>query len=440
MKYFTIAIDGPGGAGKSTVADDLARRLKVPHLDTGAMYRAFAYQMFAEGLTVRDVQAVEALTRRVKIDVRFSQGKQITCVNGKDVTGLIRTPEISMAASDCATLGAVRKLMVALQQKIASRQSMILDGRDIGTRVLPEATLKVYLTASSETRARRRYEEMAAKGAQADYETVLQDVIVRDRQDSTRAIDPLRAAQDAVTLDTDGMTREQVAERILSLLEARLAGNRRGAKPRERLSFLYRLAMVLSAFVFRVIFPVRYRGLDNTELDAPYILIGNHNHMLDPFLVGWKIKRYQIRYLGKKELIRNPLARLMYRNLRIIPVERHKTDIAAMRACLQTLAQGHVLGIFPEGTRFKKTLMEELESGVAMIALRGDVPLLPVYISQRPRLFKRIECYYGKPFAVSDIAQKGTNREACEEVLAKITLLYRDMAHMYAPNAKASQP
>jgi CMP/dCMP kinase len=434
LKYFTIAIDGPGGAGKSTVADDLAIRLGVPHLDTGAMYRAFAYQMLAEGLTARDTQAVEALARRVRIDVRFALEKQITRVNGRDVTSLIRTPEISMAASDCATLGAVRALMVALQQKIAGRQSMILDGRDIGTRVLPKATLKVFLTATPETRAHRRYEELTAKGAQVEYETVLQDVVVRDRQDSTRTIDPLRAAQDAVTLFTDELTREQVAERIYALLQERLAVSH------ERFSFLYRFAMMLSSFVFNIILPIRYKGLENTQLDAPYILIGNHNHMLDPFLVGWKIKRYQIRFLGKKELIRNPLARLMYRNLRMIPVQRHQTDMGAIRACLKTVAEGHVLGIFPEGTRYKKTLMEEMESGVAMIALRADVPLLPVYITQKPRLFHPILCYYGKPFTVTDIAKRGVNREACEEVIHKIIALYREMARVHATNVEAGNP
>ncbi len=437
MKYFTIAMDGPGGAGKSTVADDLAKRLGVPHLDTGAMYRAFAYQMNMEGLTMRDTQAVEALTRRVKIDVRFALGKQITRVNGKDVTALIRTPEISMAASDCATLGAVRALMVALQQKIAGRQSMILDGRDIGTRVLPNATLKIFLTALPETRARRRYEELMAKGALVEYDAVLQDVIVRDRQDSTRTIDPLRAAQDAVTLYTDELTREQVAERIYTLLQERLAAPRSSAAPRERFSFLYRLAMVLSLFVFNIILPIRYKGLENAQLDAPYILIGNHSHMLDPFLAGWKIRRYQIRFLGKKELIRNPLARLLFRKLRMIPVKRHQTDMGALRACLKTIADGHVLGIFPEGTRYKKTLMEEMESGVAMIALRADVPLLPVYISQKPRLFRPIVCYYGKPFTVTDIAKKGINRDACEEVRRKIIALYHDMAYAHASAAKA---
>ncbi|MDD3214359.1 MAG: (d)CMP kinase, partial [Eubacteriales bacterium] len=307
------------------------------------------------------------------------------------------------------------------------RQSIILDGRDIGTRVLPDATLKVFLTASPEVRAKRRFDEMAAKGGDADYQTVLADVIVRDRQDSTRAIDPLAAAEDAVTLDTSALSQAEVEEAILSMLRHKLA-DAPIKKPRERLTVFYRLAMWLSAFLFNILYPVRYHNMENADIDAPYILIGNHNHMLDPLLIGWKLNRYQIRYLGKKELINNPMMKALYRNMLMIPVDRHNMDMGAVRACLKALKEGHVLGIFPEGTRHKKTLMEEMESGVAMIALRGNVPILPAYMAQKTRLFHVSDCYYGKPFSVSEIAKKGVNRETCDEVMQKITGLYREMA------------
>ena len=431
LKRFTIAIDGPGGAGKSTVADELARRLGAPHLDTGAMYRAFGWKMLTEGLSVKEEKAVEALAERTQISVRFSGGAQHTLVNGKDVTALIRTPEISMAASDCGTLAGVRRRMVALQQEIASRQSIIMDGRDIGTRVLPRATLKVFLTAAPEVRARRRCEELNARSVPAEYDTVLREVIARDLQDTTRTIDPLRPAEDAVTLDTGSLTREQVVEQIYELAVRRLHG-----APKENFNFLYRLAMAASWLVFHTVLPVRYHGLENLETDAPYILIANHNHMLDPFLIGWKIRRYQIRYLGKKELIRNPIARLLYRKMHMIPVGRHNTDMAAVRACLKTLQEKHVLGIFPEGTRYKTTMMEELESGVAMIALKGGVPLLPAYMNAKPRPFRPIDCYYGPLFSLADIAGKGINRETCEEALNRITALYRDMARANASAAE----
>ena len=204
----TIAVDGPVGAGKSSVADEVARRLGILHMDTGAMYRAFAYQALKEGVDSRDAQALEALAGREMPEVRFENGAQRTLIAGQDVTDLIRTPEISMAASVISMVPAVRRAMVARQRELAGHQSMLLDGRDIGTRVLPDATLKIFLTASPEVRARRRFEELRAKGDPSTYEEVLRDVIQRDHQDTTRETDPLRPAQDAQILDSSLMTRE----------------------------------------------------------------------------------------------------------------------------------------------------------------------------------------------------------------------------------------
>jgi CMP/dCMP kinase len=221
-RHFTIAIDGPGGAGKSTVADEIAKKLNILHLDTGAMYRAFAYQALLDKIDPADEPELSNLASRIEISVRFADGKQQTLVNGTNVSDRIRTPEISFAASTCSKAGDVRRLMVRMQQDLARKQSMVLDGRDIGTKVLPDATLKVYLTASPEVRARRRFDELTAKGHPADYDKVLSDVVARDHQDSTRAIDPLRPAEDAVVLDTTTMTRTQVVDAVLKLLEGRL--------------------------------------------------------------------------------------------------------------------------------------------------------------------------------------------------------------------------
>ncbi len=222
QRHFTLAIDGPGGAGKSTVADEIAKKLSILHLDTGAMYRAFAYQAIREGIDPADEPRLSELAGRIALTIRFENGVQKTLVNGGDVSALIRTPDISLAASTCSKAGDVRRLMVRMQQEIARSQSMVLDGRDIGTKVLPNATLKVFLTASPQIRAKRRYDELAARGIAADYDKVLSDVIARDHQDSTRAIDPLRPAEDAVVIDTTPLTRSQVVDMVIKLLEARL--------------------------------------------------------------------------------------------------------------------------------------------------------------------------------------------------------------------------
>lgn len=441
----SIAIDGPSGAGKSTVADELASNLQILHLDTGAMYRAFAWQALAEGIDSLDEAALIKLIERVKIEIKFEDGKQCTLVNGTDVTSLIRTPEISMAASNVSRLAQVRHRMVSLQQALSKTCSMVLDGRDIGTRVLPDATLKVFLTASPEVRAKRRFEELKAKGEATTYQEVLDDVRRRDLQDSTREVDPLRPAEDAVIVDNSQLSQSQTVEAILVHLEKTMDSAQRVSEmqelkvklekpreapvqmPKERISFLYKLAIAVASVLFHTLFPVRYFHAEKAQLDAPFILIANHNSMIDPMIVGWKCRRYQLRFFGKKELIQNPILKALFLGLRMIPVDRHNMDMTAIRACLKTLKEGHSLGIFPEGTRYKQGVMQDVESGVAVIALRGNAPLLPVYIAGRPRLFRPVQCYYGDPISVSELAGNGSGRENCEALLAIIRHTYQGL-------------
>ncbi len=223
-----IAIDGPVGAGKSTIAHAVAERLGILHLDTGAMYRAIGWAAIHAGLDLQDEAGVTDLCRQVRLSVRYDEREgQHTLVDGQDVTSFIRTPEVSMAASTVSRYVGVRQEMVAIQRRLAAQTSMLLDGRDIGTRVLPEATVKVFLTASAEARAQRRYLEMLGRGEKADFATVLADLCRRDEQDTHRAVDPLRAAEDAIVLDTTAMTFEQVVERILSIVEEKCVEEKR---------------------------------------------------------------------------------------------------------------------------------------------------------------------------------------------------------------------
>lgn len=219
----TIAIDGPVGAGKSTVSDAVAQRLGILHLDTGAMYRAVGLAALENGVSPKDAPAVCRLLEegKAQVDVRYENGKQITLLNGRDVSGSIRTPEVSMAASDVSVHREVRRRLVQRQQEIARSQSMLLDGRDIGTVVLPNATVKIYLTASPESRARRRMLQMREKGQEADFDEILSQVNERDWQDTHRENDPLRRAADAELVDSSELTFDETVDAILSLVEAR---------------------------------------------------------------------------------------------------------------------------------------------------------------------------------------------------------------------------
>ncbi len=218
----SIAIDGPVGAGKSTVARMVAESLGFSYLDTGAMYRAMGLKMLRLGEDLQDEAVATRIMADTVVDVRFAEGAQRTLLDGEDVTDQLRTPEASNAASAVSKWQAVRSRLVAMQRTIAEGVDMVLDGRDIGTRVLPDATLKVFLTARPEVRARRRYDELVAKGSPVTFEQVFSDMIARDAQDAGRAIDPVRQAEDAVLVDTTAMTQPEVVQHVVELFRNRV--------------------------------------------------------------------------------------------------------------------------------------------------------------------------------------------------------------------------
>lgn len=221
MERTAIAIDGPAGAGKSTVARLLASRLGFLYLDTGAMYRAAGLKALRLGIRPGDAEAVPSMIASTDITIEFRNGSQHVLLDGEDVTGCIRTPEVSVAASDISAIPAVRLRMVELQRSIAADHDVVMDGRDIGTYVLPDARCKIYLSASIEERTNRRLLEMIARGNPApDPEAVRRDIEYRDYNDSHRSLAPLAKADDAIEIDTTGLGIEQVIEAVLVRLAA----------------------------------------------------------------------------------------------------------------------------------------------------------------------------------------------------------------------------
>lgn len=214
---FNLAIDGPAGAGKSTIAKLIAKKLGYVYVDTGAMYRAMALHLIRKQILPSDTDSINAECENADVTIRYEDGEQVIYLNGENVNGLIRTEEVGKMASASSPNPKVREKMVKLQQKLAADTDVVMDGRDIGTCVLPKAQLKVYLTADASVRARRRYQELTEKGEQCDLAVIEKDIIERDHQDMTRAISPLRQAEDAVLVDSSELTIEQVADRIIAL-------------------------------------------------------------------------------------------------------------------------------------------------------------------------------------------------------------------------------
>ncbi len=209
-----VAIDGPAGSGKSTIAKRLANDYRILYLDTGAMYRACALKALRGNVDLEDEEAIGACMRDLDLNIEYQDGAQRTLLGGEDVSEAIREPNVSMAASTVSKHPVVRLRMAEKQREIAGRMSCVLDGRDIGTFVLPAADFKFFLTASAEVRAKRRYDELTAKGHAVDYEALKKEIIKRDEQDSTREIAPLKQADDAVLIDTSNMTIEEVLKEI----------------------------------------------------------------------------------------------------------------------------------------------------------------------------------------------------------------------------------
>ena len=215
QKSFNIAIDGPAGAGKSTIARLAAKRLGFVYVDTGAMYRAIALYFLRKGIRPEDVQTIASLVQGAEITIRYVDGTQQVILNGEDVSGQIRTEEVGNMASATSAIPAVRAHLLELQRNLAASANVIMDGRDIGTCILTDADVKIFLTASTSVRAMRRYRELQEKGMMCNLEEIEQDIIERDARDMNRETAPLKQAEDAMLLDSSDMTLEQVVQAIL---------------------------------------------------------------------------------------------------------------------------------------------------------------------------------------------------------------------------------
>ncbi len=222
---YNIAIDGPAGAGKSTIAKALAKKMKLIYVDTGAMYRAMALYMLREQVNPEDVAALTAKCEEADITIRYEEGVQVVYLNGENVNAYLRTEEVGDMASKTSTQPVIRRKLVELQQKLAAKADCVMDGRDIGTCVLPNAQVKIYMTASSQVRAMRRFLELQKKGQDCNLEQIKQDIEERDYRDMNREHSPLKQAEDAVLLDTSDMNIEQVVEAMVAICEEKRNGD-----------------------------------------------------------------------------------------------------------------------------------------------------------------------------------------------------------------------
>ena len=400
MSNIKIALDGPGGAGKSSVAKAVAKKLGIFYVDTGAMYRTIGLYMQQHGISADDTASVISALDHLSLTVSLVDGRQILCLDGKEVGDEIRTPEISMYASRVSAIPEVRAFLLDTQRRLADEQSVIMDGRDIGTVIFPDAEVKIFLTASPEARAKRRYDELIAKGSDVTYEAVLSEMNERDQNDSSRAIAPLRPANDSVLLDTSSLDFDASVSAVLEIIE-------RKTKPAPKMSRFYRVLHATASWFIRRLYRIRITGRENIPKNGGYVVCANHVSLIDVFTLAASFPR-QLRFLAKSELFKVPILAPLIRTLGAVSVDRGGSDVKAIKRSIELVKDGELFTVFPQGHRYPKVNPAEtpIKNGMGLIAYRSQAAIIPVCIkikNQKYRLFRRTDVIIGKPITIGEL-------------------------------------
>lgn len=442
-----IALDGPSGAGKSTIAKMLAKKMEYVYVDTGALYRSIALYMLRSGVDINNDNAVAEKLPQVDVKLSYENGAQHVLLCSEDVSDKIRTPEVSMGASRVSAIPAVRQFLFDLQKTIAKENNIIMDGRDIGTVVLPNADVKIFLTASAEERANRRFKELSEKGDTSTYEEVLADINRRDYNDTHREVAPLKKADDAIEVDTTNLTLEESANAIYEIISKKLSEqNSNTDKPsrpsrREAVDFSgvkpvtspkkyskikllgYAILRVVVTFCFRIAFNLKIRGKENVPKTGSNVFASCHRSYLDPIFIATKA-RVPNSYMAKDELFHgNRFFTWLIRYMGAFPVVRGSGDGSVITTSIEKLQQGRNLVIFPEGTRSKDGKLGRGKTGVALIAALAQVPVVPVAITFKGDKLKfrsKVIVRYGEAISPDELKISTADTRAMKRVKEKI--------------------
>ncbi len=409
LRGFTIAIDGPSGSGKTTTARLVARRLGFRHIDTGAMYRAVTLVAREQGIDVGDGERLGALARGLAIDVAAAaDGAPVVRIAGRDVTAAVRSPEVTAGVSAVSAHRAVRAAMVRRQRELAAGGGAILEGRDIGSVVLPGADVKVYLDASVRVRAQRRCDELRRAGVHEEVENVERDLARRDSFDASREESPLVRPVGAWRVDTSPLTIDEQVERVVALAREEAARREASLARPVRVDgkrLWWRATTGLVAWVYAILFGMRVRHYFRGEPPENYLFASNHRSTSDPPVVGSRLSR-EVYFVAKDSLFKNPLFGRLIRSYNAFPIRRGVFDREAMQTALDLLNRGRSVLIFPEGGRVLGEDLGPARSGVAYLAINSGVPVVPVYVSGTDRLRdcllrrSRILVVHGRPIRI----------------------------------------
>lgn len=425
-----IALDGPSGAGKSTIAKAIAKRLEYVYVDTGALYRSIALHMIRNDVDVKSEEQVTANLNGLDVKLAYMEGGQRVLLNGEDVSDQIRTPEISMGASDVSAIPSVRTFLFDLQQNIAKENNIIMDGRDIGTVVLPKADVKIFLTATAEERANRRFKELQEKGDSSTYEEVLKDIIQRDYNDTHREIAPLKKADDAIEVDSSELNLEEVTDKITQIITDKTTVKKKSrelmpVQPVKRnkriklwIKIVYRFIRICIWTAVKIYYNVSYVGRENCPKDGSSIVASTHRSYADPVFLAIPT-RVPYSFMAKEELFQgNKLFKGLITFMGAFPIKRGKGDTSIIDKSLEELNKGRNLLIFAEGTRSKDGTVGKIKSGVALVGAVAQVPIVPCAICFKDKLKfrKKVIIAFGKPIIPEDIGVTNTNPRSIKKL------------------------
>jgi CMP/dCMP kinase len=479
VRRIVVALDGPASSGKSSVGAAVAQRLGLRFVDTGLIYRALTALALRDGVASDDVAGLVARIGRIGLADDGTGRLTRVLLDGVDATDEARSHDTDAAVSAVARQGEVRAALLGRQRELAADGGIVVAGRDIGTVVLPDAGLKVYLDASVEERALRRIRERGLDPGGQEAEAVREQLRARDAVDSGREVAPLRAAEDAVVVRTDGMAFDQVVDLVAGLATsidpARRARGRSKPLPAAALlapkpapkpgrsrvletamrldndkSMLVRMVALVSRIGARLVADVRIEGMEHVPATGAVILAANHVSNIDPILAGaWTtlfLRRRRIHWLGKRELFAWPVFGWISALGGVHPVDRSTADVEAYRLATRILERGYVLMIFPEGTRSPTGELQEAKDGMAQLALRTGATILPIGINDSDRVWpkgrklpapfprRRITVRFGEPFKAADVVPPAADRRAAKT--AATTAIMGRIAELLEPRQR----
>ena len=420
---FIVAVDGPAGSGKGTVTKLIGDKLKLVTFDTGAMYRAISYHMLQEKISVDDIESVKKMLDEIDIKLDFSTGSQVLFLNGQKLVTELRTKEVNEIVSPVSHIPEVRAAMVKLQRKLAEGQNVIMEGRDIGTAVFPNAAVKIYLDASAEERAKRRLKQNLENNiTNMSYEEILESINKRDENDKNSDISPLRKADDAIVVDSSNLTIDQVTDKIIKIindkkkmikLEKKIYSEMPESAFKHATLWSIKHAMLL--FFYWPVYRLKVVNKQYVPKDGAYIICANHLNMLDALAVVCSNKR-KVRFLCKDEIFKNKILRGVLKTADTIPINREKNDIESMKRTIKGLKNGDLLGIFPEGTRRGLEKNVKVKNGAAFFALKSKVKVIPLGIQGSFKPFTKVKLVYGEPLDFSEYYGKEKDKETLDKV------------------------